>query len=92
MLLEGDKLGTDMMQFAYQEKVSTTMCSWGLTATIDYFNRNGSTVYGAAMDMSKAVYMEEWSELSQSLVEKHREPMFLRPLLFIYSNQQFQVK
>ena len=54
--LEGEKLGFDEMQFAYQAKSSTTMCTW----TVTNFNRNGTTVYGAAMDMSKAFDMVEW--------------------------------
>ena len=38
ILLEGDKLSFDCMQFAYQVKSSTTMCTWTTTAVIDYFN------------------------------------------------------
>ena len=63
LMLEGDKLGFDQMQFAYQAKSSTTMCSWTATAVIEHFNRNGSAVYGAAMDMSKAFDLVEWGDL-----------------------------
>ena len=50
--LEGEKLGFDEMQFAYQAKVSTTMCTYTVTSVVEYINRDGTTVYGAAMDMS----------------------------------------
>ena len=41
LLLEGEKLGFDVMQFAYQAKSSTTMCTWTVTSVIEHFNRNG---------------------------------------------------
>ena len=92
LLLEGDKLGFDQMQFAYQAKASTTMCSWTATAVIEHFNRNGSAVYGAAMDMSKAFDLVEWSDLFQTLMSRNMEPIFLRLMLFIYKNQKCDVK
>ena len=92
LLLEGDTLGFDQMQFAYQAKASTTMCSWTATAVIEHFNRNGSAVYGAAMDMSKAFDLVEWSDLFQTLMSRNMEPIFLRLMLFIYKNQKCDVK
>ena len=59
LLLEGDKLSFSELQFAYQANVSTTVCSWAVTSVVDYFNTRGTTVYGAAMDMSKAFDMVE---------------------------------
>ena len=35
LILEADKLGFDCLQFAYQEKSSTTMCTWTATPIID---------------------------------------------------------
>ena len=92
MILEGDKLGFDPMQFAYQANASTTMCSWTATAVIEHFNRNGTAVYGAAMDMSKAFDLVEWSKLFKTLVERKVDPIYLRLMLYIYSNQQCDVK
>ena len=50
LLLEGEMLGFYVIQFAYQAKSSTTMCTWIVTSVIEHFNRNGTIVYGAAMD------------------------------------------
>ena len=58
------------MQFAYQAKASTTMCTQTVTSVVEYFNRNGSTVYGAAMGMSKAFDIVEWGKLFETLQEK----------------------
>jgi hypothetical protein len=44
------------------------------------------------MDMSKAFDMVEWGELFNTLMERKLDPIFLRLILFIYSNQQCDVK
>ena len=44
------------------------------------------------MDLSKAIDMVEWSELFTTLVRKEVHPIFLRILLFIYREQQCDVK
>ena len=92
LLLEGDKLKCDELQFGYQAKSSTIMCSWAVTAVIDFYNRNGRPVYGCAMDMSKAFDMVEWGELFTNLRSKGVNSIFLRLLLSIYRNQQCDVK
>ena len=71
LLLEVNKLNFDEMQFAYQAKASTTMCTWTVTSVIDHFNRGGLPVFGAAMDMSKAFDMVEWGELFQTLLDRN---------------------
>ena len=77
LMLESDKLNFDAMQFAYQPKASTSMCTWTFTAVVDHFNREGAPVYGAAMDMSKAFDMVEWTELCRMLLDRKVDPMFL---------------
>ena len=90
--LEGDKLTFLELQFAYQPLTSTTICSWTATAVIDHFNRNGSAVFGAAMDMSKAFDMVEWAELFTILIKKNVSFILLRLMLYVYENQSCAVK
>ena len=52
ILLYGDKLDLDQLQFSYQPDISTNMCTWMANETIDFFTRNGSDVY--VCTMSKA--------------------------------------
>ena len=92
LLLEGDKLGCDEMQFGFQAKSSTTMCSWAVTSVIDHYLSNGRAVYGCAMDLSKAFDMVEWTDLFTTLMKRGVEPVFLRVLLHVYRNQQCDVK
>ena len=68
------------------------MCSWVATAVIEHYNRNKKPVYGCAMDLSKAFDLVEWVELFSTLQEKNIAPVFLRILLFIYSNQYCDVR
>ena len=46
----GDKLTTSMYQFAYKEGYSTSMCSFLVAETIQYYESNGSTVYDSIRD------------------------------------------
>ena len=92
LIVEGDKLSFSELQFAYQRNVSTTVCSWAATSVIDYFNKKGSVVYGAAMDMSKAFDMVEWGALFEILLERNISGLFLRIMLYIYVNQCCVVK
>ena len=92
LMLEGSKLSCDQLQFGFQAGSSTSMCTWTATTVIEHYNRQGSTVYGCAMDLSKAFDLVEWVELFSTLVKKKISPIFLRLLLFIYQNQFCDVK
>ena len=78
LILEGEKLRCDQLQFGVQPKASTTMCSWMVTSVIDQYNRQGSVVYGCAMDLSKAFDMVEWLELFKVLEARKVSPVFLQ--------------
>ena len=92
LILERDKLGFSELQFAYQAATSTTVCSWAVTNVIDTFNRSGSPVYAATMDMSKAFDMVEWFQLFCELKKRNVGCLFLRLMLYIYCHQKCNVK
>ena len=54
IILSGDKLDLNDLQFAYQSGASTTMCSWMVIETINYYLARGNRVYACSMDCSKA--------------------------------------
>ena len=90
--LYGSALSLDELQFAYQPGCSTTMCTWSVVETIDYFRRNGSDVYACCMDMSKAFDLVRHSILFKKLIKAGIPLIFVRLLLFIYMLQFANVK
>ena len=91
LILEGEKLRCDQLQFGFQPGASTTMCSWMVTSVIDQYIREGSVVYGCAMDLTKAFDMVEWVALFQVLESRNVSPVFLRTLLYVYTHQSCNV-
>ena len=87
LILFGDTLGLDELQFAYQPGSSTSMCTWAAVETINYFMRNGSNVYACLMDMTKAFDFVKHSLLFKKLLAGGLSVIFVRLLLFIYMNQ-----
>ena len=87
LLLEQDKLHCDQLQFGFQPKSSTTMCSWLVTSVVDKYNRMGSEVFCCTMDLSKAFDMVEWDTLFKELLERGVSALYLRGLLYVYRMQ-----
>ena len=92
ILLYGDKLGLDELQFSYQPNISTNMCTWMAIETIDYFTRNGSDVYVCTMDMSKAFDKVRHSLLFKKLVCKGLPETYSRLLIVMYRGQSANVR
>ena len=92
LLLFGDTLGLDDLQFTYQPGCSTTMCTWAVVETISYFMRNGSDVYTCLMDMTKAFDLVRHSLLFRKLIKAGLSVIFVRMLLFIYTMQSANIR
>ena len=69
ILLYGESLQLDDLQFAYQPSCSTNMCTWLVVETIDYFLRNGGEVFACSMDMTKAFDLVVHSKLLRKLLD-----------------------
>ena len=89
--LFGDTLGFHDLQFAYQPGVSSTMCSWAVIETVNYFLRNGSDVFSCSMDKSKAFDVCKFSVLFRKMMKK-MSLIFLRLIIFMYVNQFSNVR
>ena len=90
--LDGDHLGLNDLQFAYQAECSTVMCTWAALETIDYFLRCGSEVFTCATDMSKAFDLTLHSLMFTKMLDAGVCPIFVRLLVFIYSHQEANVR
>ena len=92
ILLYGESLQLDDLQFAYQPSCSTNMCTWLVVETIDYFIRNGGDVFACSMDMSKAFDLVVHSKLLRKLMEASMPAIVVRLLLVMYLTQYANVR
>ena len=92
ILLHGESLQLDDLQFAYQPKCSTNMCTWLVVETIDYFLRNGGEVFACSMDMTKAFDLVVHSKLLGKLLAASMPAIVVRLLLVMYLTQYANVR
>ena len=91
ILLFGESLGLDDLQFSCQKNCSTTMCTWMVIEGISYFIRNGSEVFTCTMDMTKAFDMVRHSVLFGKLINQNLSAIFSRLLMRMYTLQYANV-
>ena len=89
-ILFEDKLKPAELQFGFQKKNSTTMCSWTVIETINYFNNRNSPVFACFVDLTKAFDLVDFAKLFGKLKYKIGKT-FIRLLAFIYVFQSCHV-
>ena len=92
LIIWGDDLDTDSMQFGFKAGVSTTQCSWLVNEVTTYFMRRGTAVAACLLDCSKAFDMCRFDKLFSKLINKGLPPIVIRVLIFIYEEQIGWVK
>ena len=86
LILFEDKLKPSDLQFGFQRKNSTTMCSWVVNETINYFNNRDTPVFSCFLDLTKAFDLVTFSKLFTKLRDKISN-VFIRLLAYIYVHQ-----
>ena len=86
LLLFGNNLSPSAYQFGFMKHASTTMCSWVVTETINYFTNRNSPVYCCLLDLTKAFDNVEFVSLFKKLLGKI-PLIFLRLLIYSYQHQ-----
>ena len=71
------------LQFGFQKKNSTTMCSWVVNETINFFNNRDTPVFACFLDLTKAFDLVNFSKLFSKLRNKIGS-IFIRLLAYIY--------
>ena len=84
-------LQVSTLQFGFITNSSTSLCSWTLKETINYFVNKGSTVYLCLLDMTKA-FDNVKLHLLFNKVRERIPSIFVRFLIFSYVNQNCVVK
>ena len=87
-----DALKTPDLPFEFKEKSSTTMCTFTVLETIEYYKSKGNNVHVMLLDASKAYDRVNYIKLFEKLLRKGMCPLTVRLLLSMYTNQKLQVK
>ena len=86
LILYESELKPSEFQFGFQKKNSTTMCSWVVSETVNFFNNRNTPVFTCFLDLTKAFDLVNFSKLFDKLSVKI-SPVFVRLIAYIYVNQ-----
>ena len=92
MLMIGESLQTSHMQFAYKSECSTSLCTFLVLETIQYYRSRGSNVYALSLDASKAFDKVKYSKLFEQLQSKNICPLIIRLLMNMHLLNNATVK
>ena len=80
------------MQFGFKSGNSTTQCTFVMQEIIDYYSRNGSSVYLIMLDASRAFDRVNYVKLFKLLIQCGMCPMYCRLLALMYTHQTLRVQ
>ena len=92
LLLWGNLLASDSLQFGYKEGTGTVQCSWMVMEVANHYMRNGSHPIMTLLDCSKAFDMVKYSILFTKLLDKGLPAVVIRTLIFVYEKQYAWVR
>ena len=92
LLLWGDRLGSDTLQFGFKKGTSTSQCSWLVMEVASYYLRQGSPIIATLLDCSKAFDKCVFSSLFTKLMDRNLPPIVVRALVCVYEEQRGCVK
>ena len=77
-------------QMGFQRGLSTSMCTWSVLETINFYRNQGGPVFLCLMDLTKAFDMVRFNLLFRKLSAKVA-PILIRLLIFSYVHQECAV-
>ena len=90
--LIGEKIDTSVYQFAYKQGFSTSLCTFLVSETIQYYRSRGSNVFMLSLDCTKAFDLVKHTKLFNILISKSICPLIIRLLINIYVMSKAVVK
>ena len=92
IIILDDQLQSSSYQFAYKSNFSTSLCTFLVVETIQYYRSRGSNVYALLLDASKAFDRVKYSKLFEVMLERKICPLIVRLLINMYSLNCAKVK
>ena len=83
---------TSSHQFGFKKSHSTTLCTFIVNETIQYYINNDSSVASVLLDASKAFDRVEYVKLFRLLQKRNICPVIARFLINLYTSQNIRVK
>ena len=77
LLIWGDLLESDSLQFGFKSKVSTTQCSWVVNEVASHYFKAGTAINTALLDCSKV-----FDKCQFVLLDRNFPPIFVRLLIY----------
>ena len=75
---------TSAYQFGYKGSFSTSLCSFLVSETIQYYRSKGSNVYMTLLDCTKAFDKIQHTKLFRTLIDKNICPSIIRLIMNSY--------
>ena len=92
LLIWGDHLASDTLQFGFKPGVSTTQCSWLVQEVAGHYLRNGTPVIATLCDCTKAFDKCHFDLPFEKLLKCGIPAIVARIIIFCYEEQVAWVK
>ena len=83
---------TSDMQYGFKAKSSTTQCTFAMMETVNYYRQHNTDVYVLLLDASQAFDKVNYVKLFQLLIKRNVNPLIIRCLVYMYTNQYMNIK
>ena len=80
------------MQYGFKAKSSTTQCTFAMMETVNYYRQHNTDVYVLLLDASQAFDKVNYVKLFQLLIKRNVNPLIIRCLVYMYTNQYMNIK
>ena len=87
LLIWGDQLHSDSLQFGFKQRCSTGTATWLVQEVLRQYLSRGSKPVAVVLDCSKAFDLAKFDLLFSRLLERGLPPVVVRVLVFSYEEQ-----
>ena len=92
LIVWGDLLSSDCLQFGFKAGTGTSPCSWAVLEVVSMYHRQKCSVKAACLDLSKAFDQCLFSALFLKILNHGVPAIVVRGLLSMYSMQKCHVR